>query len=101
MEYRKDALNMGIKKKKEIKDLMEFKMEIAREWLAASVKNKRPLEYDSASSTEENLEPQHKIQNYRLPIPPEHKAKDKYDHWPIVDDLKTARNLGVLMRILT
>lgn len=74
---------------------MEFKMEIARDWLAASIKNKRPLTFDSSSSGEDNLEstePQHKIQNYRTPFPPEHKAKDKYEHWPIVDDLKTARN---------
>ncbi|KAL4101082.1 hypothetical protein QTP88_021102 [Uroleucon formosanum] len=70
-------------------------MEIARNWLAASIKNKRPLAFDSSSSGEDNLkptEPQHKIQNYRTPFPPEHKAKDKYEHWPIVDDLKTARN---------
>jgi len=94
MEYRQDALNMGIQKKN-IKDLMEFKMEIARNWLAVSIKNKRPLAFDSSSSGEDNLEPtepQHKIQNYRTPFPPEHKAKDKYEHWPIVDDLKTARN---------
>ena len=94
MEYRQDALNMGIQKKN-IKDLMEFKMEIARDWLAASIKNKRPLAFDSSSSGEDNLEPtepQHKVQNYRTPFPPEHKAKDKYEHWPIVDDLKTARN---------
>lgn len=71
---------------------MEFKMEIAREWLAASVKNKRSLTYNSSSSTEDNFEPEHKIKNYRTLIPPEHKVKDKYDHWPIVDDLKTARN---------
>jgi len=70
-------------------------MEIARDWLAASIKNKRPLALDSSSSSEDNLEPnepQHKIQNYRTPFPPEHKAKDKYEHWPIVDDSKTARN---------
>lgn len=94
MDYRQDALNMGIKKNN-IKDLMEFKMEIARYWLAASIKNKRPFTFDSSLSSEDNLEPvepQHKIQNNRTSFPPEHKAKDKYEHWSIVDDLKTARN---------
>jgi len=75
MKYRQDALNMGVKKK-DIKDLMEFKMEIGRDWLAASVKNKRPLTHDSSSSSEDNLEPEYKFQNYRTPFPLEHKAKD-------------------------
>jgi len=78
MEYRQDALNMGIKKKG-IKDLMEFKMEIGCDWSAVSIKNKCPLTFDSLSSSEDNLEPEHKFQNYRTPFPLVHKAKDKYE----------------------
>jgi hypothetical protein len=84
-------MNMNLPKK-EILDLMQFKMEIAREWLSASVKNKRPLLNDSSSSSEDNPEPVRKVLNYRTPIPSACKVKDKYDHWPVVDDLKTARN---------
>jgi len=94
MEYRQDALIMRIPRS-EVKDLMEFKMEISREWLAVSVKNKRPSTHDSSSSTEDNPElmiTPCKTQNYRAPIPPDHKLKDKYVHWPVVDGLKTARN---------
>jgi hypothetical protein len=55
-------MNMNLPKK-EILDLMQFKMEIAREWLSASVKNKRPLLNDSSSSSEDNPKPVRKVQN--------------------------------------
>lgn len=60
---------------------MEFKIKIGRDWLQAL----QQLQH-SSSSGEDNLEPEHKFQNYRTPFLPEHKAKDKYEHWPIVDD---------------
>ncbi|KAL4100682.1 hypothetical protein QTP88_020716 [Uroleucon formosanum] len=87
MEYKNDAIKMNIPRKN-IKDLLEFKISVAKEWLSTPTKKRINEETNSDS----NEEPPVKVQNYRSPIPSEMKRYDSYDHWPEVDNLSTARN---------
>jgi phage terminase Nu1 subunit (DNA packaging protein) len=58
MEYKEDATKMQIPKKN-IKDLMEFKINIAKEWLSTPINNKRPNEDEN--SIDANEEPPNKV----------------------------------------
>lgn len=72
MEYKEDATKMQIPRKN-IKDLMEFKINIAKEWLSAPITtNKRPNEDDPSDANEE---PPNKVQNYRASLPTEKEVK--------------------------
>lgn len=69
MEYKNDAIKMNIPRKN-IKDLLEFKISVAKEWLSTPTKKRINEETNSDS----NEEPPVKVQNYRSPIPSEMKV---------------------------
>lgn len=65
-------------------------MSVAQEWLSTTVK-KRSLPQESSSSDTEEDVPKKLSQNYRGPVPPTTKVKDRFQHWPEVSKLSTAR----------
>lgn len=83
-QYKNECLRQK-KKKKEIMDLLEFRLNLS-ETLMSRPPTVRP-HYESSDEVEEVRKPQ----NWRNPLPARDKRTDGFDHFPNVDDLKTAR----------
>ena len=86
LEYRTACQRAKILKK-DILDLLAFQLAIAEALCSAPSRNSIDYSSDSANSDDEAP----KASNWRAPIPGVDKRTDGYDHWPTVDDLKTAR----------
>lgn len=86
MEYRADCVRSNVPKNK-VKDLLCFRMEIAEALISAPKRNRRSFEEEDTEINQQQKKPQ----NYRAPLPGVDKKLDGYDHWPINDDLTTAR----------
>lgn len=81
----KTQCEMANKKRREIMDLLKFRMDLSYT-LMNQPRRGRP-DYSDEEEQQED-----KKQNWRAPIPVLSKRTDCYDHFPIVDDLKTARS---------
>lgn len=89
MEYRQTAKESEVEKKN-IMDLMNYRLALG-ESLTASPTTKRYLEEDPETQL-----PEPPIKKPACsPLPCNDKKLDGFDHWPIMDDLSTARNCRV------
>lgn len=87
MEYRNDCLRAKLPKNK-ISDLLEFRLAVAEALCASPAKARHDASESDSSSEDE--QPQ-KRSNWRQPLPRVDKRTDGYDHWPVIDELTTAR----------
>lgn len=90
MEYRQDCANSDLQKK-EIMDLLTFKMSLAESLLSKPKISRRRYSSSDDDLLEPREPPEKKPQNYRAPMPSVDKRVDSYGHWPVIDDLTTAR----------
>lgn len=88
MEYRVDCKKSKIPKKN-ILDSLRFKLDIADALISSTTRKRRN---DDEVTDDDDVGDVYTYQSKCSPFPSKSKRYDGYEHWPVWDDLKTARH---------